>query len=140
MSRLTTLIRLHRWQLNEQRRRVVELETLAEAARGRIVALDEAVAAEGRHAEMDLTIRATYPAYVAAARERRNKLCETLATLSGELAEAQEAVTIAFQELKKYELAEEAKQRREREFLARRDTIRLDEMAAQGFQRSVSGD
>ena len=140
MSRLSTLIRLHRRQLDERRRRVVELETLTETTRGRVSALDEAVAAEGRAADEDLAIRASYPAYVTAAGQQRRKLLATLETLACELAEAEEAVTSAFQELKRYELAEEARQRRERELLARRERIMLDEMAIESFRREAAAD
>ena len=135
MSRLDTLIRLNRWQLNERRRRVVELESMAEATRARIDGLDAAFAAEGRRAQASLADRAAFPPYAAAARAQRTKLVETLEKVEAEIAEAREAVTEAFQELKKYEIANEARLDREREFRARRERIAMDEMALEGHRR-----
>lgn len=139
MSRLATLIRLNRWQLDERRRRVAELETLRENTKARISALDQAVAAEASEAERDLAIRASFPTYAAASKAQRSKLTATLDTLSTELAEAAEAVTIAFQELKRYELAEDARRRRDLESRAHRERLMLDEMALEGFRRESTG-
>jgi flagellar export protein FliJ len=134
-SRLAPLIKMHRWQLNEKRRRLVELETLAAGTQRRIEALDAELAAEAREAEASPESRRTFPIYVEAARERRQKLEETLATITAEMAEAQAAISEAFQELKKYELAEEGRNRRELEERARRERLRLDEIALQGYRR-----
>lgn len=139
MSRLATLIRLNRWQLDERRRRVAELQTLTETTRGRIGALAQAVTAESRRAEFDLSIRASFPAYLQATSEQRIKLLETLEMLANELRDAEEAVTTAFQELKRYEIAEESRLLREREVQARRDGIRLDEMALDAYRRQSFG-
>src|SRR3546814_3925912 len=51
MKRLDTLIRVRQWQLNENRRRVVELEASADRARARIRSLDGNIEAEGRVAD-----------------------------------------------------------------------------------------
>lgn len=136
MKRFEPLIRLHRWQLNERRRHLAELETAAEATRDRIASLDAMLAAEAREADRDLSQRAAFPAYAEATRGRRAKLVETLDMLTASIAEAREEVTVAFQELKKYELAQEARRRREHEASARRERILLDEMAIEGYRRN----
>lgn len=136
MKRFETLIRLHRWQLNERRRQLADLETAVEATRDRIASLDAMLAAEAQEADRDLSRRAAFPAYAEAMRRRRAKLAETLDMLTASIAEAQESVTDAFQELKKYELAQEARRRRDDEASARRERILLDEMAIEGYRRN----
>ena len=136
MKRFEPLIRLHRWQLNERRRQLAELETAAEATRDRISSLDAMLAAEAREADRDPLQRAAFPTYAEAMRKRRAKLVETLDMLTASIAEAREGVTDAFQELKKYELAQEARRRRDDEASARRERILLDEMAIEGYRRN----
>ncbi len=138
MSRLDGLIRLHRWQLDEHRRRTVELEALRQTTIERIQALDEAVAKEAAAVGSDLASQAAYRAYAARARAQQAKLAETLDTLETEIAEAQSAVTAAFQELKKYELARETRRQRQQETLLRRERAALDEIAIEAFRRNGS--
>jgi chromosome segregation ATPase len=139
VSRLETLVKLHRWQLNEKRRRIAELETLAATTQARIDDLAAELAAEASVIEASPETRPSLPAYLDAARERRRKLVETLETIAAELAEAREAMTSAFQELKKYEIALELREQREREVEERRQQIALDEMAIEGHRRRPAG-
>src|SRR5690606_1492483 len=87
VSRLDGLIRLHRWQLDEHRRRTVELEALRQTTIERIQALDEAVAKVAAAVGSDLASQAAYRAYAARARAQQAKLAETLDTLETEIAE-----------------------------------------------------
>lgn len=129
MKRLDSLIRVRQWQLDESRRHVAELEASIERTQARIRSLDSTIENEGRVA--DLAGPASgFAAYAANVRERRAKLVATVATLTAELAQAQSLVAEAFQELKKFELVQEARHQRDREIAARREQFALDEMAA----------
>ena len=134
MSRLHTVIKLHRWRLNEKRRRLVELETLAANTRRRIDALAAELAAEARQAEASAEARRNFPAYAEAARDRRSKLEGTLATITAEIGQVQSEIAEAFQELKKYEIAQETRTRRELDERARRDRLAMDDIALQGYR------
>lgn len=138
MSRLDSIIRLHRWQLDEKRRRLVELETMAEDTRRRIGALEREMHEEAQVA--DAAAGRSHPgswqAYVQTVRERRENLEVTLATIEAQVAEMNEHIATAFQELKKFELISEARERRTRETVARREQFALDEMALAAFRRS----
>lgn len=100
------LVRLHRWTLDEKRRAVTDLERLAERMRADIDALDAEIAAERAVAAGSLDGAVAYPAFVAVARKRREKLAASLSAIEQETEQAREAVQAAFEELKKYELAE----------------------------------
>jgi flagellar export protein FliJ len=100
------LIRLHRWTLDEKRRAVTELERLRERLQADVDALDAEIAAEQDAAAKTLEGAVAYPAFVAVARQRRDKLVESLQAVEQETEQARETVQQAFEELKKYELAE----------------------------------
>lgn len=138
MSRLDSIIRLHRWQLDEKRRRLVELQAMADDTRSRIAALDREIREEAKSA--DAAGGETYPgswqAYARTMRERRENLKVTLCTIESQVGEINEAIAEAFQELKKFELISEARARRVRETAARREQFALDEIALTGFRRS----
>lgn len=138
MSRLDSIIRLHRWQLDEKRRRLVELQAMADDTRRRIAALDREIREEAKSA--DAAGGEAYPgswqAYARTMRERRENLEVTLCTIESQVGEINEAIAEAFQELKKFELISEARARRVRETAARREQFALDEIALTGFRRS----
>lgn len=136
MSRLDSVIRLHRWQLDEKRRRLVELETMADETRRRIAALERELAEEARLAHSGPTGLASWHAYAESVRERRQKLEVTLGTIESEAEETNREIAEAFQELKKFELISDARVRRVRETAARREQSALDEVALSNFRRS----
>jgi flagellar export protein FliJ len=100
------LVRLHRWTLDEKRRAVADLERLAARMQADIDALDAEIDRERSTAAQTMEGAAAYPAFVAVARQRRDKLAASLRALEQETEQAREAVQAAFEELKKYELAE----------------------------------
>ncbi len=129
MKRLDNLIRVRTWQLNESRRRVTELELSVESTRARIQSLERSIEVEGRLAD-EAGVGSDFAAWAVAAGDRREKLNATLDTLDEELRQARDAVAEAFQELKKFELVQDARRQRHRAVANRREQFRLDEMAA----------
>ena len=136
MKRLDSLIRVRQWQLDESRRHVAELEDAIERTRQRIRNLDTEIANEGRVADQ-AGPGSGFASYAAGVRDRRAKLAATVDTLGAELAQAQEQVAEAFQELKKFELVQEARRQRERDVSARREQFALDEMASARHRPAV---
>lgn len=141
MSRLDSIIRLHRWQLDEKRRRLVELQAMADDTRRRIATLDREIREEAKSADAagGEAHPGSWQAYARTMRERRENLEVTLCTIDSQVGEINEAIAEAFQELKKFELISEARARRVRETAARREQFALDEMALTGFRRSSAG-
>ena len=79
-STLESLIRLHRWQVDERRRQVAELEGFAEKLRQEMARLAEERAAEQTAAGASFLARHVYPGYIRRALERQKTLEKSLAT------------------------------------------------------------
>jgi|SRR5215469_381267 len=136
MSTLDSLIRIHRWQLDEQRRRVSELEALAATLRDDVERLDAEQASEQAVASRSAEIMYGYGSYAAAMVERRQKLRQSLAETERQLATAREALAAAFQEAKRYEIAAANRLMHQRLTQERIEQAVMDELATDIHRRS----
>ncbi len=136
MKGLPTLIRLRKFELEEKRRILAEKEAHAVSIEAEITNLDEAVLREQDAARRNFDVAFAYPAFAKMAIERRRDLIEALVAAQREVEEAAEAVTIAYQELKKFEVAQANRVKREKEEAALKEQILLDEMAIESFRRA----
>jgi flagellar protein FliJ len=103
MKSRETLIRLKRFQADEKRRRVAQIETMI-AEFGRITAeLDREIAIEERRAGISDPTHFAYPTYARAAIARRENLKRSAGELQGQLDEAKGLLAEAQEELKKAE-------------------------------------
>ena len=136
MSTLESLIRLHRWQLDEQRRRVAELESLAAKLRDDAQRLDAEQASEQEAARRSTEIVYGYGSYAAALVERRRKLSQSLADTERQTSAAREALAEAFQEAKRYEIAAAKRVLHQRLLQDRAEQHATDELAADIHRRS----
>jgi flagellar export protein FliJ len=135
MNSLETLIKLHRWRLDEQRRRVVELENLVESLRAQMARLDQEQAAEQQIARGSLEASTTYSGYARVLIERRQKLLLSIQETEEETVKARAVLAEAFGEVKRYETAAANRllaQHRKLERLMQND---MDEIALDGFRR-----
>lgn len=105
MSTLDSLIRLHRWQLDEQRRRVAELDELAVKLRAELQRLETEQLAEQQVAQNSPEAAYAYGSYAGAMIERRRKLTQSLTDTEQQAVKAREALAEVFQEVKRYEIA-----------------------------------
>lgn len=135
MSTLDSLIRLHRWKLDERRRQLAELETFAESLRQDRQRLDEEHAREQQVAAQSLEGQFAYPGYLSYARERQNTLERSLAETNEQIARSREALADAFQELKRHEIAAASREYQQRQQRARRERIELDAVAIENYRR-----
>jgi flagellar export protein FliJ len=114
MKSRDTLIRLKRFQLEEKRRRVRQIELMvAEFARisGE---LDREIAAEEKRAGISDPRHFAYPTYARAASARRDNLKSSIAELAAQLEEAKAAELEAQAELVKVEALESRDKANER--------------------------
>lgn len=139
MSSLKTVIRLHKWQLDEKRRALVELQNLREHLLEEVARLEAEVERERETARTNFEASFTFPAYAKAAKDRHQRLDQSIAQVDQRIAAADEAVAEAYRELKKFELAEEEREKREALKLRRKQDATLDETAAIGFRRRQEG-
>ena len=135
MTALGSLVRVHSWTLDEKRQKLVGLEELAGKMDEDLERLEAELNSEQRAAAGSIEGTIAFPAFVAAALERRKKLRESIASLGLAIAAARAEVREAFQEVKKYQLARDNYERREREKVARREQRELDELGANMHRR-----
>jgi len=106
MKSRDTLIRLKRFQVEEKRRRVRQIEMMmAEFAR-MTADLDREIAIEEKRAGISDPNHFAYPTYARAAMARRDNLKSSVAELAGQIEEAKAALDDAQAELLKFETLE----------------------------------
>lgn len=134
------LIRLAKQKLDERRREVVQLQSAADRIRNQIGALDQQVATERAAAQKTLedgsTLGFGFGRYAKILKDKARLLDVSLQQMEARVAHARTAMTAAFQELKKYELAAEAQAEALKAKFARAEAERMDEVAIAGFMRA----
>ncbi len=139
MRLLNNLIRLHKWRLDEKRQTLVDLERLGDNLQTQLQKLKLEADQERTLAAGSDEVRFAYPAYAAAARDKRETLSASLVEITERIEVAQDEVMVAFRELKRLELSLETHQRRARANAERREQLRLDEIAIEGHRRRQAG-
>jgi flagellar export protein FliJ len=134
---LPTLIRVRQWELEEKRRKLADLEGLAASLGEAIARLDDEVRMEQGVATASEEVNFAYAPYAQAAIERRRTLTASLEDVKLQIEAAAEEVTVAYQELKKYEVAQDNRRRRARVEANRREQIVLDDIGIEGFRRTT---
>jgi flagellar FliJ protein len=126
MKSRETLIRLKKFQVDEKRRRVAQIEGMI-AEFDRIAGdLEREIKTEQDRAGIHDPGHFAYPTYAKAAMQRRENLKRSVSELRGQLDEAQAHLGEAFEELKKVELLDERDQARERAEEEAREQAELD--------------
>lgn len=139
MSALAQLVRLHGWTLDERRRKVADLEQLAERLKADLARLEGELAREEKTASGSLELQAAFNAYAAIARKRRDKISASIDDVNAEIARAQDEVSEAFRELKRYEQALANRQTREAGRQLRREQTASDELGIELYRRNQAG-
>jgi flagellar export protein FliJ len=129
MSALESLIRVHRWQLDERRRYLSGLDALAERLRADALRVEEEARGEARAAGLFPEAGRTYPLFIRVLIERRRKIERSIAEVEAQIEEAREAVSEAFREVKRYELAAANRARDAQSRVARRQRREEDALA-----------
>jgi flagellar protein FliJ len=114
MKSRETLIRLKRFQVDERRRRVAQIELMIGEFERIATDLDREIKVEQDRAGIHDPSHFAYPTYAKAAMQRRENLKHSAADLKRQLDDAKNALEEAFEEMKKVELLDERDQLRER--------------------------
>src|SRR5258708_8802989 len=109
------LIRLKKFQVDEKRRKVVQIEGMIAEFERIAGDLEREIKTEQERAGIHDPAHFAYPTYAKAAIQRRENLKRSADELKGQLNDAKDALADAFDELKKVELLDERDQARERE-------------------------
>ena len=130
MKSRDTLIRLKKFQVDEKRRRVTQIETMIADFQRMSVDLEREIQTEQDRAGINDPSHFAYPTYAKAAIVRRDNLKRSADELKGQLEDARLALAEAFEELKKVELLDERDQARERVAENAREQVELDRIGA----------
>lgn len=130
MKSRDTLIRLKRFQVDEKRRKVAQIEAMIAEFERMVADLDREIQVEQDRAGIHDPGHFAYPTYAKAAIQRRENLRRSADELKGQLDEAKAALQEAFEEMKKVELLDERDQMRERAEDNAREQAELDTIGA----------
>src|SRR5688500_20097035 len=114
MKSRETLIRLKKFQVDEKRRRVTQIEGMIADFQRMSVDLEREIQTEQERAGINDPSHFAYPTYAKAAIQRRENLTRSADELRAQLDDAKALLSEAFEELKKVELLDERDQARER--------------------------
>lgn len=129
MKSRDALIRLKRFDVEEKRRKVADIESMIGDFNHMAVDLDRQIAIEQERAGITDVNHYAYPTFAKAALQRRNNLAASAADLAAKLAAAREEFDEACEDLKKIELLEERDAERLRLDQARGVAPELEEAA-----------
>jgi flagellar FliJ protein len=129
MKSRETLIRLKKFQVDEKRRKVAQIETMIAEFERMAADLEREIKVEQDRAGIHDPGHFAYPTYAKAAITRRENLKRSADELRTQLEDAKLALAEAFEDLKKVELLDERDQMREREAENDAEQTELDDIA-----------
>ncbi len=134
-AKLHGLIRLHKFHLDEKRRTLAQMEEMADGIRGQITGLDQRVAQEAALAAQLNNPSVDFASFLDWAKTRKKQLLANLAKVEAQISRARDEIAAAFQDTKKYELAQEERDRKEADRLKRLEGQTLDDIAIERHGR-----
>ncbi|MEI2385080.1 flagellar export protein FliJ [Breoghania sp. JC706] len=129
MKSRESIIRLKRFQVDDKRRQVSQIEAMIADFDRMAKELDDQILFEQERVGITDVAHFAYPTFAKAAMQRRDNLKASAEELHGQLERAQDELAEAVEELKKIELMEERDQEREREAAEEAEQAELDEIA-----------
>ncbi|MEM6616496.1 MAG: flagellar export protein FliJ [Pseudomonadota bacterium] len=130
MKSKESLIRLKRFQVDEKRRRVSQIETMIADFQRNIDDLEDQIQYEQEKSGISDPTHFAYPTFAKAAMVRRDNLKASQAELGQQLETARDVLAGAYEELKKFEMLEERNERITRDSVQKAEQDEMDEMAA----------
>jgi flagellar export protein FliJ len=137
MKSRETLIRLKKFQVDEKRRRVAQIEGMIAEFERMATDLDREIRTEQDRAGIHDPAHFAYPTYAKAAIQRRENLKRSADELKVQLDEAKALLHDAFEDLKKVELLDERDQMRERAEINAREQTELDAIGAMRVRGAI---
>jgi flagellar protein FliJ len=133
MKSRETLIRLKKFQVDEKRRKVAQIEAMMAEFDRIATELDREIKIEQDRAGIHDPAHFAYPTYAKAAMGRRENLKRSSDDLKAQLDDAKAMLGEAFEELKKVEMLDERDNAREKAEQNAREQTELDRIAAMRF-------
>lgn len=135
-ANIKNLIRLHEWNVDEKRRKLGELLHLLGELEDQMKRLEDDLVVQQKAAAADPTLAgSTYGVFAQRVILRRENLQDSIDQMATVIGHAQDELSDAYQELKKYETVERNRQRRYELEQNRREQVMLDEIALNQHRR-----
>ncbi|MFZ4761654.1 MAG: hypothetical protein ACOYK8_02425 [Alphaproteobacteria bacterium] len=131
---LASIIRLHKWHLDEKRQVLVELQKLSSDLALQHEQLQQEMEDEAKKAG-ELETGTSLSGFCQAQLQKKRKLQETMRQIHQEIERTVEQVNDAFIELKKYETTHEQRERLSEIKKKKKESDRFDEIGQQSFYR-----
>ncbi len=128
MKSRDTLLRLKRFQVDEKRRRVAQIEMMIAEFDRMAADLEKEIAAEEQKAGISDPAHFAYPTYARAAAQRRDNLRQSAENLYTQLDDAKAELGEAFEDLKKVEILEDRERSAERALESAREQAATDQI------------
>ncbi len=133
MKSRETLIRLKKFQVDEKRRKVAQIEAMIAEFDRIATELDREIKSEQERTGIHDPAHFAYPTYAKAAITRRENLKRSAGELAAQLDDAKASLGEAFEELKKVEMLDERDHAREQAEQNAREQAELDRIASLRF-------
>lgn len=127
-SRSKSLIRLKKFQVDEKRRQVAQIEMMIADFERMANELDQQIEIEHQKTGISDVAHFAYSTFAKAAQTRRDNLMVSANDMRGQLEGAQDALAEAVEELKKVELLDQREAAREMAEDAKREQLEYDEV------------
>lgn len=138
MKGLAGLIRLGRWKLDGERKRLAALESQVEGYASQIRRLESELQSEAVFAAESIDAAMNYSRYLSTNIAARRNLSRSVADLEPQIESVRKAIADAFREVKSYELVAENRQRAARKAERRKEQARLDEIGIDVHRRKAA--
>lgn len=134
MSRLDTIIRLRKWELDEVRRVLADLLGERGAMVRQLELIDEEIAEQKRSGSIEV-FSTTVGAYMAGVKKRCDEIAIQITAKEEEISEQQDKVAEGFRELKTFEIAHDQEMKRIKNAEDKEEQIMFDELGTQDHAR-----
>ena len=131
---LSGIVRLHKWQVDEKRRQIAELEVMRSDLEKKLEKLDSDLKDEQKNVANSNVVDINYAGYAAAVMKRRENIEASITEVNVSIENMKDDLAEAFKELKKYEIVEQRAVEKELHEQKKREQDRLDEVSLNMFR------
>ena len=133
-SRSESLIRLKKFQVDEKRRQVAQIEMMIADFERMAGDLDQQIEIEHTKTGISDVAHFAYSTFAKAALQRRDNLLASAADMKGKLEAAQDTLAEAIEDLKKVELLDQREYQREKDEQLKQEQAEYDEIGRLRFR------
>lgn len=133
---LSGVVRLHKWQVDEKRRQIAELEGMRSDLVEQVKKLLDGLASEQEQLSKSNVVDINYAGYAQNVMTRRENIEASITEVDVSIETMKDELSEAFKELKKFEIVEQRALEREKHEEKRKEQERLDEVSLNMFQAS----